>query len=64
MTIRKPYWNPTAKLELPPKVGDGHGVWFRLHDCGTVSPITIWAVRVYERGACERNVRDDDWLPT
>ena len=50
--VRKPQWNPTAKLELPPKVGDGYGPWCKLHDVGTTTDITIF----------EADDRKDDWL--
>lgn len=36
-SVRKPYWNPTARLELPQASPDGtHGPWCKIHDtCGS-----------------------------
>jgi hypothetical protein len=42
--IRKPYWNHTAFLELPPKFEDGFGPWCELHDLGTVQKLLITQV--------------------
>lgn len=37
--VRKPFWNPTARLEMPVKVGDGFAPWCKLFDIGTEQPI-------------------------
>lgn len=50
--VRKPFWNPTAKLELPPLLAKGHGPWCKLHDCGAVQEILF----------LEAEDHQDDWL--
>lgn len=52
-SVRKPSWYPTARLELPPKVGDAWGPWCFLHDAGKVIEITIF----------EADDKRDDWEP-
>ena len=41
--VRKPFWNPTARLELPPEVSPGIcGPWCKLYDTGVMTEITFW----------------------
>ena len=40
--VRKPTWNPTARLELPMLDADGlHGLWATLRDSGEVVPVLV-----------------------